>query len=56
MLAHDVWQVAERATPLDNVIDVHMNRLRAKMDADFDNKLLHTIRGVGFILREGDES
>ena len=56
MLAHDVWQVPERATPLDNVIDVHMNRLRAKMDADFDNKLLHTIRGVGFVLREGDES
>ncbi|MBN1482087.1 DNA-binding response regulator [candidate division KSB1 bacterium] len=55
MLVHDVWHVTDRATPLDNVIDVHVNRLRAKMDADFDNKLLHTIRGVGFILKEGDE-
>jgi len=56
MLAHDVWNVTERATPLDNVIDVHINRLRAKMDNDFKDKLLHTIRGVGFILKEGDDS
>lgn len=56
MLAHDVWKITERATPLDNVIDVHINRLRGKMDADFHPKLLHTIRGVGFILREGEAS
>ena len=56
MLAHDVWNVTERATPLDNVIDVHINQLRAKMDNDFEDKLLHTIRGVGFILKEGNDS
>ncbi len=55
MLAHDVWQVKDRATPLDNVIDVHITRLRGKMDVDFDKKLLHTIRGVGFIMKEGEE-
>jgi len=54
MLAHDVWQVASRASPLDNVIDVHITRLRAKMDVPFPKKLLHTIRGVGFTLREED--
>jgi len=53
MLARDVWQETTRATPLDNVIDVHMTRLRRKMDDSFDKKLLKTVRGVGFILREG---
>jgi len=50
MLARDVWKVAERATPLDNVIDVTIARLRRKFDDPFKNKLLHTVRGVGFIL------
>lgn len=48
MLARDVWDGAQRATPLDNVIDVHIARLRAKMDTPFDYPLLHTIRGLGF--------
>jgi DNA-binding response OmpR family regulator len=52
MLAKDVWQQTMRATPLDNVIDVHIARLRAKIDEPFDKKLLHTIRGVGFMLSE----
>jgi DNA-binding response OmpR family regulator len=51
-LAMEVWKESARATPLDNVIDVHMARLRRKMDDPFDQKLLHTVRGVGFILRE----
>jgi DNA-binding response OmpR family regulator len=50
MLARDVWRVAERATPLDNVIDVTMGRLRRKIDGPFVRKLLHTVRGVGYIL------
>jgi two-component system copper resistance phosphate regulon response regulator CusR len=50
MLARDVWQVIARATPLDNVIDVTIARLRRKLDDPFDMKLLHTIRGVGFLL------
>ncbi len=54
MLARDVWKVTSRATPLDNVIDVHIARLRKKLDAPFRKKLLKTIRGVGFVLKEGD--
>jgi len=50
MLARDVWQVAARATPLDNVIDVSIARLRRKIDDPFEKKLLHTLRGVGFLL------
>ncbi len=50
MLARDVWKVTARATPLDNVIDVTIARLRRKMDDPFASKLVHTIRGVGFVL------
>ncbi len=52
MLARDVWKEPGRATPLDNVIDVHVARLRKKLDDPFEPKLLHTVRGVGFILSE----
>jgi DNA-binding response OmpR family regulator len=51
MLAADVWKETRRATPLDNVIDVHIARLRKKIDEPFAVRLLHTVRGVGFILR-----
>ena len=51
MLARDVWRVTARATPLDNVIDVTIARLRRKVDDPFEPKLLHTVRGVGFVLR-----
>lgn len=50
MLARDVWQVKSRATPLDNVIDVHISHLREKIDRDSDRPLIQTIRGVGFRL------
>jgi DNA-binding response OmpR family regulator len=53
MLARDVWQETARHTPLDNVIDVHIARLRRKVDDPFPRKLVHTVRGVGFVLREG---
>jgi two-component system copper resistance phosphate regulon response regulator CusR len=52
MLARDVWKESARYTPLDNVIDVHIAHLRRKLDEPFDKKLLHTVRGVGFVLRE----
>jgi len=51
MLARDVWRVTARATPLDNVIDVTIARLRRKVDDPFEPKLVHTVRGVGFVLR-----
>jgi two-component system copper resistance phosphate regulon response regulator CusR len=56
MLSRDVWHETNRATPLDNVIDVHVARLRRKIDDPFPAKLLHTVRGVGFILREESEA
>jgi two-component system copper resistance phosphate regulon response regulator CusR len=52
MLARDVWRETARYTPLDNVIDVHIAHLRRKLDEPFSKKLLHTVRGVGFVLRE----
>lgn len=52
MLARDVWKTAMRYTPIDNVIDVHVARLRRKLDDPFEQPLLHTVRGVGFVLRE----
>lgn len=52
MIVRDIWKEPARVVPLDNVIDVHIARLRKKIDAGFDHALLHTIRGVGFILRE----
>jgi DNA-binding response OmpR family regulator len=54
MLAREVWKEPRRATPLDNVIDVQMTRLRKKVDGDEIRRLIHTIRGVGFVLREGE--
>jgi DNA-binding response OmpR family regulator len=51
MLARDIWNEQARYTPLDNVIDVHMVRLRRKIDEGFSTKLLHTVRGVGFVLK-----
>jgi DNA-binding response OmpR family regulator len=50
MLAREVWKVTERATPLDNVIDVTMARLRRKLDDPFEKKILHTVRGLGYML------
>jgi len=54
MLARDVWREPRRATPLDNVIDVQMTRLRRKVDIEGAARLIHTVRGVGFVLREGE--
>jgi DNA-binding response OmpR family regulator len=52
MLARDIWKDIARQTPLDNVIDVHVTHLRRKIDDRFSKKLLHTVRGLGFVLRE----
>jgi two-component system copper resistance phosphate regulon response regulator CusR len=54
MLARDVWKEPRRATPLDNVIDVQMARLRRKVDPEGFARLIHTVRGVGFVMREGE--
>jgi two-component system copper resistance phosphate regulon response regulator CusR len=52
MLALEVWREPNRATPLDNVIDVHLAHLRRKIDEGRDSPLIHTLRGVGFMLGE----
>ena len=54
MLARDVWREPLRYTSLDNVIDVQIARLRRKVDDPFPKKILHTVRGVGFVVREED--
>ncbi len=51
MLLEKVWDY--HFDPQTNVIDVHISRLRAKIDKDFEHPLLHTIRGAGYVLREG---
>jgi two-component system copper resistance phosphate regulon response regulator CusR len=51
-LARDVWKETDRGTPLNNVIDVHIARLRRKIDVERSTKLVHTVRGVGFMLSE----
>ena len=53
MLARDVWKEPSRGTPLDNVIDVHVGRLRKKIDME-GVRLIHTIRGVGFVAKDTD--
>jgi DNA-binding response OmpR family regulator len=50
MIAREVWREPNRATPLDNVIDVHLAHLRRKLDDGEDVKLIQTVRGVGFVL------
>jgi two-component system, OmpR family, copper resistance phosphate regulon response regulator CusR len=51
MLADDVWPGMNRATPLDNVIDVHLANLRRKLEDGQTGRLIQTIRGVGFLFR-----
>jgi len=49
MLLESVWDY--HFDPQTNVIDVHISRLRSKIDKDFDKPLLHTVRGAGYCLR-----
>jgi two-component system OmpR family response regulator len=51
MLLEAVWDL--HFDPQTNVIDVHMSRLRAAVDKGFDRPLLHTVRGSGYVLRDG---
>lgn len=48
MLAREVFGITSLAVPFDNIIDVHISNLRKKVDAGFELKLIHTVRGVGF--------
>jgi two-component system OmpR family response regulator len=50
MLLEHVWDY--NFDPQTNVIDVHISRLRGKIDRDFAHPLLHTVRGAGYVIRE----
>lgn len=50
MLLENVWDY--HFDPQTNVIDVHISRLRSKIDKDFETPLLHTVRGAGYSIRE----
>ncbi len=39
-----------------NIIDVYINHLRNKIDGEFDSKLIHTVRGVGYVMKEGPDA
>jgi heavy metal response regulator len=49
MISEHVWDY--HFDPMTNVIDVYVNHLRGKIDMDSSQKLIHTVRGVGYILR-----
>ena len=51
MLLEHVWDY--HFDPQTNVIDVHVSRLRAKIDRDFEAPLIHTVRGAGYMVRDG---
>ncbi|WP_128292618.1 response regulator transcription factor [Afifella aestuarii] len=50
MLLENVWDY--HFDPQTNVIDVHMSRLRGKIDKNFEKQLLHTVRGAGYVIRD----
>lgn len=50
MILEKVWDMNQ--DPLTNVVDVHINRVRRKVDHGFDRPLIKTIRGVGYVLRD----
>jgi two-component system OmpR family response regulator len=54
MLLEHVWDY--HFDPQTNVIDVHVSRLRSKVDKGFDRALIHTVRGAGYVIRSAPES
>lgn len=53
MLLEGVWDY--HFDPQTNVIDVHISRLRAKIDKNYDTPLLHTVRGAGYVIRDSED-
>jgi two-component system OmpR family response regulator len=50
MLLEQVWDY--NFDPQTNVIDVHISRLRNKIDKDFDNPIIRTVRGAGYTIED----
>ena len=53
LIAEQVWDMNFDSDT--NVVDVHVRRLRAKVDDPFPRKLIHTVRGVGYVLENRDK-
>jgi two-component system, OmpR family, copper resistance phosphate regulon response regulator CusR len=53
-ISEHVWD--QRFDPLGNVIDVTVHQLRDKVDKGFELRLIHTVRGVGYVLRAGEQA
>ena len=54
LIASQIWDINFNSDT--NVIDVAIRRLRAKMDDDYEPKLISTIRGVGYVLEDPDDA
>jgi two-component system copper resistance phosphate regulon response regulator CusR len=52
LIAEQVWDVNFDSD--SNVVDVHVRRLRSKVDQPFGDRLIHTVRGVGYVLEHRD--
>jgi two-component system copper resistance phosphate regulon response regulator CusR len=50
MILDHVWKM--RFDPETNVVDVHIHRLRVKLDREADRPLIHTVRGIGYVLKD----
>ena len=48
IIAEQVWDINFESD--SNIVDVHMRRLRLKVDDPFETKLIHTVRGIGYTL------
>jgi heavy metal response regulator len=53
MITEHVWDM--NFDPLTNVVNVYIHHLRQKIDKDFDKKLIHTIRGAGYVMKEKND-
>ncbi len=54
MLIEHIWDM--NFDPLTNVVNVYIHHLRQKIDKGFEKKLIHTIRGSGYVIKEGDKN
>ena len=52
LIAEQVWDINFDSD--SNVVEVHIRRLRSKVDDPFERKLIHTLRGVGYVLEQRD--
>jgi two-component system copper resistance phosphate regulon response regulator CusR len=54
MVVEHVWNLGFEG--LTNIVDVYINYLRSKVDSGFNKNLIHTVRGIGYVLADNDEA